>query len=87
LEKGQPLRPYNVGSGEAINVGQIVDSILKATNKSPEIVWDNSKPTTIPFRMVSTKRITEELGFVPQYTFDQGIEKTVAWYKENYLGQ
>jgi len=85
LEKGVPMRPYNVGSGEAITVGQIVESILKATGKSPEVVWDNSKPTTIPFRMVSTQRITEELDFKPEFTFDQGIEKTVKWYTENYL--
>ena len=87
IEKGKPMYPYNIGSGEAITVGQIVNSILKATGKSPEVIWDNSKPTTIPFRMVSTKRITDELGFVPSYTFDEGIDKTVKWYKQNYLGE
>jgi GDP-L-fucose synthase len=87
LEKGQPMRPYNVGSGQAITVGQIVESILRATDKNPEVIWDNSKPTTIPFRMVSTKRINEELNFTPQYTFDQGIQKTVNWYKENYINK
>jgi GDP-L-fucose synthase len=87
LEKGQPMRPYNVGSGQAITVGQIVESILRATDKNPEVIWDHSKPTTIPFRMVSTKRINEELNFTPQYTFDQGIQKTVNWYKENYINK
>lgn len=87
LEKGEPMRPYNVGSGKAINIGEIVSSVLKATNLNPEIVWDNSKPTTIPFRMVSTERLNNELGFTPVFTFDQGIEKTVKWYKENYLGE
>ena len=81
------MYPYNIGSGEEITVGQIVNSILKATGKSPEVIWDNSKPTTIPFRMVSTKIITDELGFVPSYTFDEGIDKTVKWYKQNYLGE
>ena len=87
IEKGKPMYPYNIGSGEAITVGQIVNSILKATGKKPEVIWDNSKPTTIPFRMVSTKRITDELGFVPSYTFDEGIDKTVKWYRQNYLGE
>jgi transcriptional regulator of heat shock response len=49
LEKGEPMRPYNVGSGEAITVGQIVESILKSTQKNPEVVWDNS---SIPLRNV-----------------------------------
>ncbi len=84
LEKGIPMRPYNVGMGKAITIGEILDVILKTTKKSPKIIWDNSKPTTIPFRMVSTERITNELGFYPEYTFEQGIEKTVEWYKKVY---
>lgn len=87
IEKGEPMRPYNVGSGKAITIGEIVSSILKATELSPEVLWDDSKPTTIPFRMVSTKRLNDELEFIPSYTFDQGIEKTVTWYKQNYLSE
>jgi nucleoside-diphosphate-sugar epimerase len=43
-----------------------------------------SKPTTIPFRMVSNKRIVSELGFVAQFTFDEGIKETVDWYIKNH---
>jgi GDP-L-fucose synthase len=85
LEKGVPMRPYNVGSGEAITVGQIVNAIITSTGKNPEVVWDNSKPTTIPFRLASTERITNELGFKQEFTFQEGIDKTVKWYMENYL--
>ena len=85
LEKGESMRPYNVGSGKAITVGEIVDAILKATNKSPEVIWDASKPTTIPFRMVSTERLTNELGFEPTYTFEEGIKETVEWYIKNKI--
>ena len=87
LEKGTPMRPYNAGSGKAISIGEIVESILKATNLSPEVVWDNSKPTTIPFRMVSTERIEKELGFEAEFSFDEGIQKTVDWYIANYLNK
>ena len=84
LEKGESMKPYNVGSGEAITVGDIVDAILKATGKTPEVFYEASKPTTIPFRMVSTERLEQELGFEKQYTFEQGIAETVKWFKENY---
>jgi GDP-L-fucose synthase len=87
LEKGVPMRPYNVGMGKTITIGEILNSVLLATGRNPEVVWDNSKPTTIPFRMVSTERITSELGFEPQFSFQEGIEKTVEWYQENYLNK
>ena len=83
LEKGESMRPYNVGSGEAITVGDIVDAILKATGKTPEVYYDADKPTTIPFRMVSTERLEKELGFEKEYTFEQGIAETVEWYLNN----
>ena len=84
LEKGNSMDPYNVGSGEAITIGDIVNAILKATGKTPEVFYDASKPTTIPFRMVSTEKLENELGFQKQYTFEQGIAETVKWYKENH---
>ena len=83
LEKGNSMEPYNVGSGEAITVGDIVNAVLKATGKDPEVYYDSSKPTTIPFRMVSTEKLENELGFEKKYTFEEGIAKTVKWYLEN----
>jgi GDP-L-fucose synthase len=83
LEKGESMRPYNIGSGEAITVGDIVNAILKATNKDPKVFYNETKPTTIPFRMVNTERLEKELGFKKQYSFEKGISETVNWYKEN----
>ena len=83
LEKGESMRPYNLGYGSTVTIGDILNTILEVTGKNPKIEWDNSKPTTIPFRKVSTDRISKELGFQPQYTFTEGIEKTINWYLEN----
>ena len=83
LEKGESMRPYNLGYGSTVTIGDIVNTILKVTGKTPKVEWDNSKPTTIPFRSCSTERIQNELGFKPKYTFEGGIKETVDWYLEN----
>ena len=83
LEKGESMRPYNLGYGSTVTIGDIVDTILKVTGKTPKVEWDNSKPTTIPFRSCSTDRISKELGFQPKYSFEEGIQETVEWYLEN----
>ncbi|MBC8428599.1 NAD-dependent epimerase/dehydratase family protein [bacterium] len=80
LEKGESMRPYNLGYGSTINIGQIVDTILKVTGKNPKVEWDNTKPTTIPFRSFNTDRIRNELGFKPKYTFEEGIRETIKSY-------
>ena len=82
IEHGNPMEPYNVGYGTPITVGDIVNTIQKVSGLTPEIVWDNSKPTTIPFRMVSTEKINN-LGFQPSYTFEEGIKETIEWFKQN----
>ena len=87
LEKGESMRPYNLGAGTAVTVGDIVNAVLKATDRNPKVVYDETKPTTIPFRMVSTERIQKELGFKPKYTFEEGIKKTVEWYLEHYINK
>lgn len=83
LEKGESMKPYNVGYGSTITIGEILNTILNVSNTYPEIIWDNSKPTTIPFRMVSIERLKNELGFKPIYTFSEGIKETIEWYKLN----
>jgi GDP-L-fucose synthase len=84
LEKGESMRPYNLGYGGGITIGEIVDTILKVTGETPKLEWDETKPTTIPFRAVSIDRIKNELGFNPTYTFEQGIKETIEWYKKTY---
>ena len=79
------MRPYNLGYGGGITIGVIVNTILKVTTQTPEVIWDESKPTTIPFRAVSTERIQNELGFKPTYTFEEGMKETIEWYKANKL--
>jgi len=83
LEKGESMKPYNLGYGDGITIGEILDTILKITGKTPEVIWDDTKPTTIPFRAVSTDRIKNELGFVPKYSFEEGIKETIEWYMNN----
>jgi GDP-L-fucose synthase len=85
LEKGESMRPYNLGYGGGITIGEIVNTILKVTGKNPEVIWDETKPTTIPFRAVSTERIQNELGFKPTYTFEEGMKETIDWYTKNKL--
>ena len=71
------MRPYNVGYVDStITIGEILNTICEVTDKKLEINWDNSKPTTIPFRKVSTDRISEsEFGFQPTYSFKKELKR------------
>ena len=81
LEKGESMRPYNVGSGTGVTIGELVQAVVTSSDKNPTIEWDNSKPTTIPYKVSSIERLQNELDFKPDYTFEQGIKETIEWYE------
>lgn len=80
LEYGESMSPVNIGYGDSITIGDIVNTIIKVTDLTPDIEWDETKPTTIPFRMVDTEKL-KNLGFTPKYTFEDGIRETISWFK------
>jgi GDP-L-fucose synthase len=73
--------PVNLGSGMEISIKDLVETIAKATGFEGKLVWDTSKPNGQPRRCLDTTRAREWFGFEAQMPFDEGLRKTVAWYR------
>jgi len=81
LEKCADCDPVNIGYGKVITIKEIVNIILEATGHTDaEAIFDVSKPTTIPFRMVDTSKAKKILGFEPVISLEEGLRDTVRWY-------
>jgi GDP-L-fucose synthase len=52
-----------------------------------KIVFDPSKPTTIPIRLVDTTKAEAVLGFKASTRLKEGIKKTIKWYRQNKLSE
>jgi GDP-L-fucose synthase len=48
-----------------------------------EVVWDTSKPDGQPRRCLDTTRAKAEFGFEAKMDFDEGLQRTVEWYKKH----
>jgi len=72
---------FNIGYGQSFSVSEILDKILNIENYHPQIIYDLKKPRMIPIRRLDTSKAKELLGFSPQLTIDQGLQKTINWYK------
>ncbi|MDP1852703.1 MAG: NAD-dependent epimerase/dehydratase family protein [Candidatus Omnitrophota bacterium] len=84
LEKNAECDPVNIGYGEAVKVKDVVRIILRACgHEKARLIFNSSKPTTIPFRMVDISKAKKLLGFRPKISLNDGIEDTVRWYKES----
>ncbi len=73
--------PVNLGSGEEISIRELVQTITRLTGFSGEIVWDTSKPNGQPRRVLDTTRAEEYFGFRAQTEFEDGLRKTINWYR------
>ena len=68
-----------------VTIRQVLGEILKATDyNDADVQYDSSKPTMIPKRMIDISLAKEKLGFEPKVSLEEGIHKTVEWYKEYY---
>ncbi|MBU0456484.1 MAG: NAD-dependent epimerase/dehydratase family protein [Gammaproteobacteria bacterium] len=84
LEKCANCDPVNIGYGKVVTVKEIVLTILKvAGNEKAEVIFDSTKPTTIPYRAVDTTKAKKILNFEPVVSLEEGLKDTVEWYKES----
>jgi len=75
--------PVNLGTGSEISIRDLVGLIARQTGFTGRIVWDASKPDGQPRRMLDTGRATEYFGFVAKTSFEEGLRKTIDWYRRS----
>ena len=75
--------PVNIGAGFEISIKDLAGVIARLTGFGGKINWDASKPDGQPRRMLDTSRAQAEFGFKAKTNFEEGLKKTIAWYKED----
>jgi len=83
-EKYEKSEPLNLGSEQEISIKELVKKICEIMNFTGKINWDLTKPNGQPRRCVSNEKSKKIIGFEPKISFDEGLEKTVQWFEENY---
>jgi CDP-glucose 4,6-dehydratase len=73
---------FNFSNELQITVLELVDKILEVmgSNLKPEIL--NEATNEIKHQYLSAKKAKEILGWKPGYTLEEGIRRTVKWYRE-----
>jgi len=79
----QGTNAYNIGSGVGCTVNDIMNKLFELENFHPEINRLSDKPSMIPFRMVNVDKAKQDLGWQSSISLEEGLRKTLTWYKEN----
>lgn len=82
LHKGKIGEVYNIGGNNEKANREIVKLVIDRLNKSEELIeYVADRPGHDRRYAIDNSKITRELGWQPKYTFEEGIEKTINWYK------
>lgn len=81
LEKYAEGDAVNIGYGQVVTIKDIVRMVLRAAgHNDAQVIFDSTKPTTIPFRMVDISKAERILNFKPIIALEDGIRDTTEWY-------
>ncbi|MEG1756226.1 MAG: dTDP-glucose 4,6-dehydratase [Clostridia bacterium] len=84
LTKGRVGEIYNIGgNNEKANL-EIVRLILKTLGKDESLItYVKDRPGHDRRYAIDNTKITSNLGWVPSYTFEQGMAETIQWYQDH----
>jgi len=83
LEHGTPGEIYNIGGGNERTNLEITYKILNLLGKDPSMVEYVADRPGHDFRYSLDCTKLRALGWKPQYSFEKGLEETIAWYCQN----
>jgi len=82
-ERYNGSEPVNLGSSTEISIKDLAVMIARLTGFEGQLVWDTSKPNGQPRRALDTSRAEVLFGFKARMPFEEGLRRTIEWYREN----
>lgn len=84
IRKGKVGEVYNIGGHNERTNLEVVKTILKELGKPESLIhYVTDRPGHDMRYAIDPKKIHEELGWLPQTPFDEGIKLTIRWYLEH----
>lgn len=84
-ERYDKSEPVNIGAGFEISIKDLSEKIVKLCGFEGRIAWDASKPDGQPRRCLDTSKAEREFGFKAKVGFEEGLRRTVEWYRAQEL--
>ena len=75
--------PVNLGTGSEISIRELAERVAELTGFEGEIRWDTSMPNGQPRRSLDASRAKELFGFEAPTPLREGLERTIAWYRQS----
>jgi GDP-L-fucose synthase len=75
--------PVNLGAGFEISIKDLAELIARLTGFKGRLIWNSSQPDGQPRRCLDTSRATAFFGFRATTPFEEGLRRTIDWYRSH----
>ncbi len=82
-QRGHPGQAYNIGSGRAYSIGQILDILLGYASITIQVCEDPARlrPSDIPLLIANVSRIHEHTGWTPTIDLEYALAQTLNYWR------
>ena len=84
VDRPYPYQIFNLGKGSGTSLKEFIDLVQKHVGKSANIQVLPDQPGDVPYTCADVSKAERLLGYRSTVTFEEGIQKTVEWYRETY---
>jgi UDP-glucose 4-epimerase len=83
--QGGSGKVFNVGTGRSVTISALWEVVAALSASSAKPVHAPARPGDVPHSVAAIDAARTDLGFVPQVSFEKGLELTIAWYRSTNL--
>jgi GDP-L-fucose synthase len=83
LEHYDGSQQVNVGTGQDIAIKDVAQMVAEVVGYAGTTRWDATKPDGTPRKLLDVTKLASA-GWEPRIGLREGLESTVAWYREHY---
>lgn len=76
---------FNIGTGRAISVSEIAKKVSSEFGIEEKLDFMSERFGQVQKHISSTGKAENVLGFKASVTFEEGLKKTIQWYKDNRI--
>ncbi len=78
-----PVKLFNIGSGKALSLNDLVAELIKICGYDVQIIYKDSRPCDSPVNYLDCQRAVKYLGWRPQIDLQTGLRRTWEWVLAN----
>ncbi|HEY7425435.1 MAG TPA: SDR family oxidoreductase [Gemmataceae bacterium] len=78
---------FNIGTGRSITVLDLVACLNRLLNQTIIPQHTPSRSGDVRYSLANIERARRFLGYEPSFSFEEGLERTLRWYRQSRVGK